>query len=224
MVRRVLLLFIMCAVVVTAYAETRHERDSLRHQVRIGWGDQMFESMMWQVTDPVYVYPKTNYLDPADVTQSRKENFRYFQHWFAQYEYRFNRWFGLGFMFDFSGVDWQTVTRDGYGNVINTSDRHNFYNLVMMPTCNFTYLNHKYISLYSGIGIGLNVNTGTETDIYGKNTNYAAAINLTLIAVSANYQRWFWNVELGGLYSMAGQNNVYMLASRMFTVSLGVRL
>ena len=222
--KRIFIIMLLCAAIVTAYGETRHERDSLRHQVRIGWGDQLFESLTWQVTEPVYVYPKTDFLDPEDITQERRENFRYTQHWFAEYQYRFNRWFGLGFMFDGSGVNWQVVQRAGYGRVINSSERKYFCNLVMMPTANFTYYNHRYVSIYSAIGVGLNVNTGSEMDQNGKLTDCAMAVNATLLGISANYQRWFWNVEYGGMYSMAGQNRVYMLKSRMFTISLGVRL
>ena len=31
-----------------AFAETPGKRDTMRHELRLGWGDQMFESLVWQ--------------------------------------------------------------------------------------------------------------------------------------------------------------------------------
>lgn len=219
-----LLTFAILTFAVSATAETRHERDSLRHEVRIGWGDQMFESLMWQVTTPVAIYPETSFLDPADVRQHRDEKYRYHQHWFAEYQYRFNRWFGLGFLFDCSGVSWETVTRDGYGMVLDHSSRKYFYNIAMMPNARFTFYNHEYVSLYAALGLGLDINSGTEKNIFGKTTDCGFVANATLFAVAVNYQRFFLNFEYGGMYALKNGNTVFMLKSRMFAVSFGVTL
>lgn len=205
-------------------AETKQERDSLRHEVRIGWGDQIFETLMWQVTTPVAIYPETQFLNPADVRQYRNEKYRYHQHWFAEYQYRVNRWFGLGFLFDCSGVSWETVTRDGYGDILESSSRKYFYNIAMLPNFRFTYFNHEYVSLYAALGMGINVNSGTEKNIYDNYTDYGFAANATIFGLAINYQRWFINFEYGGMYSLKNSNTVFMVKSRMLTLSFGVTL
>jgi len=217
------LAFLLLLLPIKMAAETREERDSLKHEIRLGWGDQMFENLTWQVTAPVTVLPESGYLHPGDFRQMRSEQYRYTQHWFAEYQYRVNRWFGVGFMFDGSGVLWKDVVRDGYGKEIESTD-HNFYNLLFLPTARFTYYNQKYISLYSSVGLGLDVNGGTEKNMYGKTVDYGFAFSAALLGISANYQRWFWNFEYGGTYAMRTANDVFLLKSRMFTLSFGIRL
>jgi len=215
------LLFALLPICVKA--ETRAERDSLRHEIRIGWGDQMFESLTWQVTSPVAVLPQSSYLNPEEFRQVHSEQYVYTQHWFAEYQYRVNHWFGAGLMVDGSGVLWKDVVRDGYGNEISHTD-HNFYNILILPSARFTYYNQKYVSLYSSVGLGLDINGGTETNMWGKKTDYSFACSIALLGVSANYQRWFWTLEYGGTYALKNQNEVFLLKSRMFTLSFGVRL
>lgn len=223
LMRRYLLLVVMTMLSLSVVAETVVERDSLKHEVRVGWGDQMFESLIWQVTSPIVVYPENIVINPGNFIQSRNEQFTYTQHWFAEYQYRVNHWFGAGLMLDGSGVLWKNVVRDGYGNVKETTN-HDFYNILILPTCRFTYCNIKYLSLYSAVGVGLDINGGTESNEYGKKTDFSAAFSLTLLGISANYQRWFWTFEFGGAYALKGQNDVFLLSSRMFTLSLGVRI
>lgn len=204
-------------------AETREERDSLRHEIRLGWGDQMFETLTWQVTSPVTIMPETGYLNPGDYRQTRSEQYVYTQHWFAEYQYRVNRWFGAGLTVDGSGVLWKDVVRDGYGNELRETD-HNFYNILILPTARFTYYNLRYISLYSSVGVGMDINGGTERNMYGEKTVCSFAFSAAVLGVSANYKRWFWTLEYGGTYALKGQHEVFLLKSRMFTLSFGVRL
>lgn len=214
--QRQLLFLIMITISLSAIAETRQERDSLKHEVRLGWGDQMFESLIWQVTSPIANYPGSH-------LQTRSEQYTYTQHWFAEYQYRINHWLGAGLTVDGSGVLWKDVVRDGQGNAKESSN-HNFYNILILPTCRFTYYNIKYLSLYSAIGVGLDINGGTEKNVFGKKTDYSVAISLALLGISANYQRWFWTLEYGGTYALKGQNDVFLFKSRMFTLSFGVKI
>lgn len=218
---KLLLLFLLLPTVIMA--ETRLERDSLKHEIRIGWGDQMFETLNWQTTSAIAVLPQSDFLHPEDYRQSRDEQYRYTQHWFAEYQYRVNRWFGAGLMFDGSGVLWKNVVRDGYGKEISSTN-HNFYNLLILPTARFTYYNHKYVSLYSSLGVGLDINGGTETNMWGKKTDYGFAFSAAVLGVSANYQRWFWTFEYGGTYALKSGNEVFLLKSRIFSLSFGVHL
>ena len=126
-------------------------------------------------------------------------------------------------MVDLSEVHWDDVTRNGAGVEIARSKGHYFCNAVIMPTIRFTYFHHPNVNLYSGLGIGLDINGGTETNSLGKTTDFGAAINFTVFGVSANYDRWFWTVDFGGLYALRDANTIFMASSRIINVGLGVR-
>ena len=87
------------------YKDIRDMRDSVRddmrervrqfpHQLRIGWGDQMFETLVWYPQTYPTIYPES-YIGQYE------EDFRYVQHWFAEYQYRVKYWFNVGAMVDY---------------------------------------------------------------------------------------------------------------------------
>lgn len=201
----------------TAYAETRFDHLNMRNEIRIGWGDQLFESLVWH--NPTSITTTM----PAEVTYNYKERYRHNQHIWLEYQYRFNYWFSLGGMFDMSEVGWDLVTRDGRGTELARNKNNYFYNIVIMPTVRFTYFHHEFVNIYSGLGIGLGINGGTEVDGLGKHTALGAAVNFTLVGISANYQRWFCAFDLGGLYSLKNANSIYMASSRILNFSIGAR-
>ena len=187
------------------------------NELRIGWGDQLFETLMWHnPTSIVSKMPETNqYL--------YHENYKHYQHIWLEYQWRFNNWFGLGAMIDGSGVSWDDVTRNGAGVEQTRDPNHHFFNLVIMPTVRFTYFHHPNVNLYSGLGLGLGINGGTETNAYGKHADIGAAVNVTVFGVSANYDRWFWTVDFGGMTSLKNANAIYMACSRIINVGFGAR-
>lgn len=188
-----------------------------RNELRIGWGDQLFESLVWH--NPTSVATTM----PATSSYVYKENYRHNQHIWLEYQYRFRHWFSLGGMFDVSEVGWDRVTRNGQGVEMERNKSNYFYNIVIMPTVRFTYFHHPYVNIYSGLGIGLDINGGTEVDGKGNHTAVGAAVNFTIVGVSANYQRWFWAFDYGGLYALKNANAIYMLKSRMLNFSFGAR-
>ncbi|MBR1877976.1 MAG: hypothetical protein IJ814_03100 [Paludibacteraceae bacterium] len=188
-----------------------------RNELRIGWGDQLFESLVWH--NPTSVTTTM----PAANTYNYKERYRHHQHIWLEYQYRFTHWFSLGGMFDVSEVGWDRVTRNGQGVELARDKNNYFYNLVIMPTVRFTYFHHPNVNIYSGLGAGLDINGGTEVDGKGRHTACGAAVNLTLVGVSANYQRWFWAFDYGGMYALKNANAIYMLKSRMLNFSFGAR-
>lgn len=195
----------------------RHAYDSIPHELRIGWGDQMFETLVWrEVGYPVGI--------PSTYQGIYQENFRYTQHWFAEYMYNVNYWYGIGMLFDYSGVLWDNVTRNGEGKVMNTVDNRCFHNISIMPVIRFSYMHTEYISLYSALGIGLNLNTGTEIDYKGRTTALAPVMNISLLGLRVGKGRWYGIMELGGMLSLVDTNEIYMFGSRIFTASVGCRL
>ena len=209
-------------------ADIRTMRDSVRaniydnihnhpHALRIGWGDQLFESLAWHET----YYPT---ILPQDYTATYQENYRYLQHIFAEYMYDVSYGYGIGLLVDYSGVMWDDVVRNGQGQELNRVLDRAFHNIVLMPQVRFSYYHTEYVSLYSALGVGVNINTGTERDYKGRTTAVAPAVNISLLGLRVGNNRVFAAVELGGMISLMSTNEVYMLGSRIFTASIGFRL
>lgn len=211
----VILLFLCFCVCVNA--ETKTDYKTMRHELRVGWGDQMFESLVWH--NPTAITTSM----PEPYRQIYKEDYHYDQHIWLEYQYRFAYWFSLGSMVDLSEVHWSEVTRNGMGAVITKDPGHFFCNVVIMPTVRFTYFHHPNVNIYSGLGFGIGINSGTEKDFHDRLTDVGAALNLSVIGVSANYKRWFWTVDFGGLYSLKNFSTIFLASSRMINVGLGVR-
>lgn len=201
----------------TLLAETKWDYVNRRNEIRIGWGDQLFESLVWH--NPTSVTTTM----PAEATYQYKERYRHHQHLWMEYQYRFKQWFSLGAMVDMSEVGWDVVTRNGQGAELARDKKNYFYNLVIMPTIRFTYFHHPNVNIYSGLGVGMDINGGTEVDGKGRHTALGAAVNLTLVGISANYDRWFCAFDLGGMYALKNANAIYMASSRIMNVSIGAR-
>lgn len=200
-------------------AESPEHRDTLKSEIRIGLGDQMFEWFVWQ--NPQYTVRNLS----ESWTRDYKEHYRYSQHLFAEYRYRLSRRVSLGFQVDGSAVVWDLVTRNGLGDEVSRAENQNFWNLTLMPTAQLTWVNREHYSLYSGVGIGLGINGGTETDAYGHHTLCGVAANLTFIGATFEWgSDWFAFAELGGLYSFRDiMTSIYMLNSRLISVGAGYR-
>ena len=212
----------------SARLEIKHYRDSLRHErrhapvamphhLRVGWGDQMFETLMWRELGHYNVLPE-------DYEALYDENFRYTQHWFIEYLYRINYRYSFGLLMDYSGVLWDNVLRNGRGEELERKANKSFHNIAIVPTVRFSYWRCDYVSIYSAIGAGLNINTGTELDYKGRKTAVAPAVNITLLGVCAGKGRWYGALEVGGMFSLNNVDEVYMFGSRIMTASIGVRL
>ena len=186
---------------------------SQHNELRVGWGDMMFETLVW--------HEKT--LLPGMNGDTYLKNYRYTQHWFAEYLYRVNFWFGVGGMVDYGGVYWDKVQRDAAGNELEKLYTAWFANISVMPVVRFTYYEKNLVRLYSALGYGLNINTGTELDYKGRKTACSGVLNLTLLGVSVGNEHVFGGVELGGMFAMANKQEIYMCDSRIFTTSIGVR-
>ena len=207
----------LCGLSLTAMSETKWDYLTWRNEIRVGWGDQLFESLMWH--NPTSITTTM----PEAWSQTYHENYRHHQHLWVEYQYRFKYWFSLGGMVDISEVGWDDVTRNGKGAELSRSKAHYFYNVVIMPTIRFTYLHHPNVNLYSGIGLGMDINGGTETNAKGQHTEIGMAANITVIGLSANYKNWFWTVDFGGMYALRDANTIYMASSRIINIGLGAR-
>ena len=214
---RIYILLLLCCVATYVGAENKWAYMENHNELRIGWGDQLFESLMWH--NPTYIVTTM----PESYRRVYHEDYHHDQHIWLEYQWRFNHWLGVGAMFDMSEVHWNDVTRNGKGVEIGRTKGHYFYNIVIMPTIRFTYFHHENVNLYSGLGIGMDINSGSEDRGDGVKTEVGTAVNITVFGVSANYQRWFWTVDFGGLYALKNANAIFMAGSRIINVGFGAR-
>lgn len=214
---RFFIVLVCCVCSLSLHAEDKYAYLLQHNELRIGWGDQLFESLVWH--NPTAITTTM----PESYRQTYHENYRHDQHVWIEYQWRFKHWFSLGGMFDWSDVRWDNVTRNGLGAEVAREGGHWFYNIVIMPTIRFTYFHHPNVNLYSGLGFGMDINGGSEMDGWGRHTVVGMAAQFTVFGISANYQQWFWTVDFGGMYALRNANTIFMASSRIINVGLGAR-
>ncbi len=214
---RIILILILLCTLTYVKAETKEERMLMNHELRVGWGDQLFESLIWH--NPTNIVSTM----PEDYRRTYKEDYHYDQHVWIEYQNRYNGWFSYGGMVDASDVRWTDVVRNGKGQEVSRTTGQYFCNIVLMPTIRFTYFHHENVNIFFGLGFGMGINFGTEQNTLGKKVDVGAAANISVIGISANYDRWFWTFDLGGLYSIKDMNTIFLASSRIMTVGVGVR-
>lgn len=119
------------------------------------------------------------------------------------YHYQFLPWLRAGFK-----SSWEGDSYDIYAEKEKTHLKgHSFgHTIALMPSCQFTYLNFRYVQLYSGIDVGLEVMLRENhyingyTDSYGKSDNISytllPAINVTAVGVCAGNERVYGLAEI----------------------------
>ena len=188
-------------------AEDMTDRSWSPHEIRIGYGDPMFETMVWHNS-------------PTHYTLEQTTDYRFSGHIFAEYHNRPNAWFSYGGQVDYQQVWW---TRE-----IPLPDTHQntecyFFDLSVMPTIGFTFFWSEWVNLYCGMGTGLLINGGTEKDYLGHQVAFAPVVDLRFLGVSVGKGMFFGTVDIGGMFSLLNANTVYMVGSRIFTASFGIR-
>ena len=160
------------------------------HQMRLGWGDPLFETLAFHE-------------GAAAQDFVRKHDFGYTGHIFLEYEYRLNRVVSFGIQTDIEGIFWKEI-----GPSRN-------YDLSILPTLRLTCLNTRYVRLYGGFALGAMVafdNAGTSEK--------SPVVNITPLGVQVGNGPWSGTLELGALTAIKDANHVYMLGSRLVSVSV----
>jgi len=198
------ILLIFCLVPLLGFAkEPKFPWDSLRHEVRVGWGDPIFE------TAEKYEFTKVGKPN-ADITYLTG-------HFFAEYQYYFYNWLSAGMIVDYSGMGWRDK-RDA------TNANHNYYNLSILPTVRFTYYQHPWVKLYSAAMLGLTINGGTEVDpVRNANTVCYPGFGITALGVQVGQKGFYGAVEIGGLSALYNFKDIALFSSRMITLSVGYK-
>lgn len=214
MFKRLSIILLLFTLVLSVSARTRQESKSLTHEIRIGWGDQLFEQIAWHDS-------KTRHIMPDNYTETYKENHRYSQHWYLQYLYNINSWFSYGCEIDYSLVRWDLVDRDGTAKEIGRKKNEYLNNLLFLLPMRFTYLHKKHIEMYSGLSIGVDINSGTETDEYDNHTLLLPAADFRFIGIKFTKGPWSASADIGGTIAMRDQDHIALAFSRLFLLSLG---
>ena len=174
------------------------------HQVRLGWGDMMFETMAF--------HPGL----AAD--GNRTHHYGYTGHIFAGYAYSFRKWVSFGAEVDFESIFWKETPCDPYWSPVGDAVSVRNYNITIMPEVRFTFYDKGWVNLYAGLGFGALVafdnNKGVEA---------SPAFNINLFGVWMGKDHWGGALELGALNALMGGDRIYMLGSRLISVSVNYR-
>ena len=203
----------------TLTVQQKAPKPYLHHDVRIGWGDMLFETIFFHDSPPnQWLHPER--LRP-DFRYMSRENHRYTGHIFAEYQYYFRHWLSFGAQVDFEGILWDEVAYDRYHQPVSPVQHIHNYDLVILPTLRFTYFRNDYVRLHSGLGLGMIL---AMDNIPGSGCIPAPAFNLNLFTVQAGKGHWYGAVELGMLSALSGGGQIFMFGSRLFSVSIGYTL
>lgn len=187
-----------------------------RHDVRIGWGDMIFETLVFH-NSPSHQWANPSAL-PPDYRTTDKSNHRFTGHLFAEYQYYFRHWLSFGAQVDFEGIFWDETPYDRFRNQVGPTTAVRNYNLIILPELRFTYFRSEYVRLHSGLGLGVNVAFDNM-----RGSAVVPAFNLNFLTVQVGKDHWYGAVELGMLNALNGKQ-VFMVASRLFSVSVGYTL
>lgn len=178
------------------------QEDSLyRHHVRLGWGDMMFETMAFHPG----LAPDGN----------RTGHYGYTGHIFAGYNYSFKKWVAFGAEVDFEGIFWKEIPCDQYRSPIGDPIPIRNYNITIMPEVRFTFYDKEWVKLYAGLGFGALIAFDNS-----KGVEAAPAFNLNPLGMWMGKGHWGGALELGMLNALMGTGKIYMLGSRLISVSV----
>jgi len=205
-----LLIALLAVLPIVCWAEKKPMPwDSLRHEVRVGWGDPIFESAV------KYEFPHIGKPN-TDVTYLPG-------HWFAEYQYYWLPWLSSGLIFDYTGMGWRD-RRDPY------QTNHCYYDISILPTVRFTYYRHPWVKLYSAVMVGLTINGGTEADPVrsadkGREVKTVCypGVGITALGMQVGQKGFYGAVEIGELSALLNFKDIALLSSRMITLSVGYK-
>lgn len=197
--RRILFVALLCLGVVCQAREPakkapRQPVQGPRHQVSLGWGDMLFETLAF--------HPSQTPMDP-----NARTKYGYTGHLFADYSFRWTRRVSVGAQLDFQGIFWS-----------EKSFRSRNFDLTLLPTARFFWMDKPMVRLYSGLGAGLLMAFDNA-----RHFELAPAVNLNFLSVQIGKGPWCGTVEWGMLSALTNFNNIYMLGSRILSFSVNYR-
>ncbi len=192
----------LLCVAVPAMAESKDDRATCPHEVRIGVGDAFADKEFYGHSGYYYGEAKSVY-----------RNEFYLPNLFAEYQYRINHWLGIGVQVNTMWMGWQKQNGSQW-------DTKKYGHFEVMPTVRFTYFHHEWVNLYSSVALGYY--GGIEQT--GSRCDYASGIafDFCALGVSVGRNHFFGTFEAGMLNGGSFSGNSQIL-SKIMSFSLGYR-
>ena len=175
-------------------------------------GDMASETIIYQ-DDPNRTYTGTSGAFTED------NGYGYTPHYGITYIHKINSWLAAGVLLDCQNTWWTRTVYEG-SNTPRSKSREHFYNLSLLPTLRFTYMEKNGWNLYSAIMAGLSVNGGSEKDYKGRNTLAGLGIGVTFFGVGYRWGNWGAAAELGMLAGLHDVNTLFMVGTRLLSVGV----
>lgn len=213
------LCFACLAVSVQLDAQTKDVTSEFsRHEVRLGVGDMLFETMIWH--NQVH---KSYVGSPAEILYPEKRGYRFLPHISGEYSYHLLPWMSLGCALDFQQTYWRTEYFNSADDRVKESVKENFFNLCILPTIRFNYFRREHVGLYSALAVGMDINGGTEKNGRGQKTVVGAALDLRPIGVIFGAEHYWGYVELGCLNALKSKDEMFLLCSEIVRIGLSYK-
>lgn len=213
------LCFACLAVSVQLDAQTKDVTSEFsRHEVRLGVGDMLFETMIWH--NQVH---KSYAGSPAEILYPEKRGYRFLPHISGEYSYHLLPWMSLGCALDFQQTYWRTEYFNSADDRVKESVKENFFNLCILPTIRFNYFRREHVGLYSALAVGMDINGGTEKNGRGQKTVVGAALDLRPIGVIFGAEHYWGYVELGCLNALKSKDEMFLLCSEIVRIGLSYK-
>lgn len=213
------LCFACLAVSVQLDAQTKDVTSEFsRHEVRLGVGDMLFETMIWH--NQVH---KSYAGSPAEILYPEKRGYSFLPHISGEYSYYLLPWMSLGCALDFQQTYWRTEYFNSADDRVKESVKENFFNLCILPTIRFNYFRREHVGLYSALAVGMDINGGTEKNGRGQKTVVGAALDLRPIGVIFGAEHYWGYVELGCLNALKSKDEMFLLCSEIVRIGLSYK-
>ena len=139
----------------------------------------------------------------SDITS----DYKYSGHIFTDYHYSLTKVTSVGIQADFQSICWTEK---------NMRSRN--YDFSVMPTVRFTWMRSSWVRLCSGLGAGVLFafdNAGGR--------EFAPVFDLKGIGVQIGKTHWCGSVDFGFMAAVKNMNHIYMMGSRLVSVSVNYR-
>ncbi len=207
--RQLLTIFLLMAVVPVCAAQP----PSGKYMVRLGWGDMLFETLAFHSTYAgTYGTPEAL---PANFSRHETFDYGYTGHIFAEYLYRFSSKVSVGIQADVEGIFWKEGDFDRYHQLKGSAQPVRNWDVAVIPTIRFTYLDREWVRLYSGLGTGILLAFDNLGD-----SRLAPALNLNWIGMEVGKGHWGGTFELGMLNALSSPYHIIQAGSRLFSASV----
>lgn len=187
----VLLLSFLCLSLSAQKDSLSFKEQFPRHELQFGLGDPLLAS---QSFDLYWIHHPFNYSNNGWFSDDNYTKYTFLTPAITvSYFYRIKKWLWVGGHVSYaSGYAWlhDKIT----DNRIGTNHSHN---ISVAPVVRFSWLNKKYVTLYSAVGFSLSCDISRRNDKY-RSISMGTHImpQLTFVGVSVG-KRWFGFSELG---------------------------